>query len=160
MEQVWIPSVDGTTALHHAVIYGHISVARLLLLENNACPDVADNIMKCTPLFYAVKDNDSKIVEQLLDANVKVQARNAFGMSSLHIAAKMGKQTLFPILLKCSNPTNDVNAKDKRGFTPLHFCALGNHRATAEVLLDNGADKNSQDFDGCTPLIIAAEKAI
>ena len=46
----------------------------------------------------------------------------------------------------------DVNAKDKRGMTPLHLAALFEHKEVVELLISKGADVNAKDDDGETPL--------
>ncbi len=49
-----------------------------------------------------------------------------------------------------------VNAKTKRGRTPLHFAAERAHKAVVELLLANEADPNVTDEFGATPLHDAA----
>lgn len=50
----------------------------------------------------------------------------------------------------------DVNAKDKRGMTPLHNAAYYGQRQVAEVLIAKGANVNGTNTAGQTPLHIAA----
>jgi ankyrin repeat protein len=50
----------------------------------------------------------------------------------------------------------DVNAKEKDGWTPLHFAAEGGHKEVAELLIAAGADVNARDNWGRTPLHEAA----
>ena len=49
-----------------------------------------------------------------------------------------------------------VDAKTKRGRTPLHFAAERAHKAVVELLLANEADPNVTDEFGATPLHDAA----
>ena len=51
-------------------------------------------------------------------------------------------------LEKGANP----NAKDKHGWTPLHWAALGSNVKIVRVLLKHGADPNAKDKYGWTPL--------
>ena len=39
----------------------------------------------------------------------------------------------------------DVNAIDRRGWTPLHYAAYGGHKEIAELLIDNNADVSAKD---------------
>ncbi|MCC6059460.1 MAG: ankyrin repeat domain-containing protein [Thermofilum sp.] len=52
----------------------------------------------------------------------------------------------------------NANAKDRRGWTPLHWAAAGGHAEVARLLLERGADVNARDDDDWTPLHIAAAK--
>ena len=51
----------------------------------------------------------------------------------------------------------DVNAKDKRGMTPLHLAALFEHKEVVELLISKGADVNAKNKHGKTPLHQAAQ---
>ena len=46
----------------------------------------------------------------------------------------------------------DVNAKNDRGWTPLHWVASGGHKEIVELLITKGADVNVQGVAGGTPL--------
>ena len=47
----------------------------------------------------------------------------------------------------------DVHAKDKHGWTPLHYAACDGHKEIAELLIAKGADVNDMDaLSGWTPL--------
>ena len=54
----------------------------------------------------------------------------------------------------------DVNAKNDRGWTPLHRAAWGRHTEIVELLITNGADVNAKDDRGATPLHHAIDKEI
>ena len=46
----------------------------------------------------------------------------------------------------------DVNARDRRRWTPLHFAARTKNPALIKLLLEAGADVNATDDEGITPL--------
>jgi uncharacterized protein len=48
----------------------------------------------------------------------------------------------------------EVNAKDNRGFTPLHWAAMTGHTDIAKLLLTHGAEVNAKSNYG-TPLYVA-----
>ena len=52
----------------------------------------------------------------------------------------------------------DINARDERGFTPLHGAASYGHVAVVRVLLAQGADTNVKARDGQTPLDAASRE--
>jgi len=46
----------------------------------------------------------------------------------------------------------DVNTKNIRGATPLHYAAANGHKKIAALILAKGASVNAKDVDGTTPL--------
>ncbi len=50
----------------------------------------------------------------------------------------------------------DIEARDRRGCTPLHFAVVAGHETAAHVLLDNGANLEAVNERGETPLFMAA----
>ena len=55
-----------------------------------------------------------------------------------------------------SQANADINARDKRGATPLHYATLANAKGAAAVLVHDGADVNAKNKHGWTPLHYAA----
>ena len=52
---------------------------------------------------------------------------------------------------------SDVNEKDDKGMTPLHYAAYYGQREVAKVLIAKGANVNATDASGQTPLHLAAK---
>jgi cytohesin len=52
----------------------------------------------------------------------------------------------------------DKEAKDERGWTPLHYAALAGEPSVAKLLVEAGADKEAKDKYGNTPLHSAANR--
>ncbi|PRP89322.1 peptidase S41 [Planoprotostelium fungivorum] len=50
---------------------------------------------------------------------------------------------------------NELTATDEEGRTPLHWASLGGHVELVSLLLELGADVESRDITGCTPLVSA-----
>jgi ankyrin repeat protein len=71
----------------------------------------------------------------------------------IHDAVKSGNVAKVKTLLKDNH--NLVFSKDIDGFTPLHIAAKNGHRNVAELLLAEGADVNSRENFGETPLHLA-----
>ena len=46
----------------------------------------------------------------------------------------------------------DVNAKDNRGWSPLHWASANNAIEVAKLLIERGADVDAKNVDGWTPL--------
>ncbi|KAI5081093.1 hypothetical protein GOP47_0004276 [Adiantum capillus-veneris] len=68
---------------------------------------------------------------------------------SLRYAALVGSHEL---MLQLVMQDIDLNIADHCGRTPLHIAAANGHLECTGVLLDYGADPNTQDFDGSVPL--------
>jgi ankyrin repeat protein len=69
------------------------------------------------------------------------------GENLLHYACFQGCVNVIPLLFQCG-----INARDKKGRTPLHRVWCGDRAAVVKLLLDAGADINAQDNEGCTLL--------
>ena len=70
----------------------------------------------------------------------------------LHDAASKGDLEKARILI---NRGEDVNLKDKEGYTPLHLAAYEGHFEVVKLLVENGANLNLKDKDGLTPFDVA-----
>ena len=88
-----------------------------------------------TPLIAAVKGGELEPVRQLLDSGVDVNARNAFGMTALHVAVYPHGTGGFP------EATGDSV-----------------HREIVHELLDAGAELLIEDGFQLTPLMLADGK--
>ena len=55
--------------------------------------------------------------------------------------------------------SDDVNARDEEGLTPLHRAARDGRKAVAELLIAKGANVNAANENGETPLHLAAQMA-
>jgi ankyrin repeat protein len=53
---------------------------------------------------------------------------------------------------------SDVNVKDEKGSTPLHFAAYLGYKDVAELLILKGANVNAADKTGAIPLHFAARR--
>lgn len=112
-----------------------------------------------TLLINAARASNVKAVDLLLDNNVNVNAVNKLGMSALHYAAAQKEDSVLKRLL--SVPGIDLDAKDKKGKTPLVY-ALENDRMThVDMLLKalpQGFDLDSITEDGDSLMMVALKK--
>ncbi|KAI3893441.1 hypothetical protein MKX03_020285, partial [Papaver bracteatum] len=84
------------TPLHHATVKGHFDTVRYLL-EKGANPDASDNT-NATPLLYAAKLGDAKIITLLLSRGVRVDVATGHG-TALKFAANLGHRDVVKVLL-------------------------------------------------------------
>ena len=93
-------------------------------------------------------------VARCLKAGAKVNARDKFGSTPLHLAARWSKSpAVVAALLKA---VAQVNARTKTGVTPLHAAAWSESPPVVAALLKAGADPKAKDIIGSTPLRTAS----
>ncbi|MGV8118157.1 MAG: ankyrin repeat domain-containing protein [Candidatus Xenobiia bacterium LiM19] len=91
----------------------------------------------------------------LLERGARLNARDTYGQTPLHIAAYVGNAPLVEMLIKKGS---QVNSPDKNGRTPLHLAAWGNHLEVMKLLLSAGASPVTLDKQGFTPLHLTVSR--
>jgi ankyrin repeat protein len=172
----------GTTPLHGAALRGHKEIAELLIAKG---VDVnAKNEQGWTALHWAAHYGREEIAELLIAKGVDVNAKKDGGETPLDTAIRRKKPEVADLLRKHGGKTAtvpdtpftihhaaeagsiktikqhlvdgvDVNVKDPRGMTPLHFATGWDHKESVELLIDADADVNAKDDEGRTPLDLA-----
>ncbi|XP_021723655.1 uncharacterized protein LOC110691027 [Chenopodium quinoa] len=128
-----------------------------LLKENPSLLNERNPVMVQTPLHVAAGYNNVEIVKVLLNwkglEKVEMEAKNMYGETPLHMAAKNGCNEAAKLLLSHGA---FVEAKANNGMTPLHLAVWHSLRSddcsTVNTLLEYNADCNAKDDDGLTPL--------
>ena len=113
-----------------------------------------------TPIHLASALGQEKILTLLLSADaqkcdVHVDARAAYTQATpLHFASRNGRQSSITLLLENGA---DPNAKDNKGWSPIHYAVFRNHSSIVEQLIAKGGDVNARTGDGTgyTPLHLA-----
>ena len=73
------------------------------------------------------------------------------------LVSKQGHKEIVKLLLQNGA---DVNIKDDKQGSPLHYASLKGHSEIAKLLLLYGADVECQLSNKVTPLILASEKGL
>ncbi len=102
-----------------------------------------------------VFDNDGDVaaVQQAIDAGVDINCvANDDRWNFLHyiLVPVMWAPNLDVLDVALRNAC-EINARDREGYTPLHFAARLEDSAALALLLDHGADPNIPNNDGITP---------
>ncbi|KAH6865288.1 ankyrin repeat-containing domain protein [Alternaria rosae] len=164
--------IDNPRPLEWAVKYPNIHALILFLTQPKFRFDkgaieegVALNLM-----LHKV-GNESGVGIDSLDELLKRGARmryEGFGMTAIHVAAKLGGISVMETLvdnLTEDEIQNDINrtcsrshgSQGREGKTALAITVMTGRFETVKCLLDNGADSNVVDADGKTALQLARE---
>lgn len=106
-----------------------------------------NNYEKASKLFKKIQeDSDWQSIHTI--TTEKIQLKDSFGASLLHIAAKNDNIILVQDLI---DKGADINAETKTGYTPLHYAASKGHINVVKTLLDSNVNVNAIN-SGMTPL--------
>lgn len=128
------------------------------LLKKNADSNAVDD-RGVTALHIACSRGFYSIAQLLIESGANVSAVSPVGYTPLMAAANNQRLPAIRLLLEKGA---DINLSDSRERTALHW-AMGqrslkpdNQKACIHLLIKAGADVNSRDEDGITPLMEAA----
>lgn len=138
-----------TEDIYAAAIVGHVDKVAAFLKQDKKLVNARDSGGKA-PLHWAALYGQTKVMELLLAEKADVNLLDEDGFTPLHWATTFNKRGAVELLL--ANKA-DMNIKvEKYGWTPLRLAVIHGHMATAEALLDAGADPNAKD-DENIPLL-------
>ncbi len=141
----------GRCALHFASVEGQECVIPYLLRTAPSTINVCDTNGH-TPLALSLMSGHLGTAQLLLDAGANPDKTDEEGITPLHKAS--GFNDTKGIALLCEYGANMYI--QSKGGTPLHWAAGGGHAGAVEALLSNGANPNSCNSEGITPLVMAA----
>ena len=138
-------------AVFTAESHGH-ETASQHLFEFLGSPYDADNAVHVHQLFATVF-RFCRMYQQQLDLN---ELHGDFMMSLLHRASSLGYKHIAEMFVLMGA---DIDAKDKRGRTPLMMAASGGYSSTCDMLITYGANVNATCDHGHSALRRAIKNA-
>ncbi|TVU45211.1 hypothetical protein EJB05_04687, partial [Eragrostis curvula] len=155
----FLPSVSlSGTALHQAVLGGHIRIVEILLDKRPELIDLTDSDGN-NALHYAAQKNHPRKVELLMSKQSELAyKRNLMNMSPLHVAAHYGSTDAIKALLRhCPDVAEMVDSSGRNAF---HAAVMSNKANSLKCLLRYVRPAevlNHVDQEGNTPLHLAVK---
>ena len=140
------------TALHGAVDEGRRDIAELLI-QKGADVNAKDK-WGHSPLYYAMRSEDSETTRLLIAKGADIQMKPPEGLTLLHYMSSYGIREIVERLLAKGAKVNEKD--DEYEFTALHYAARLGHKDVAEFLIAKGADINAKDKWDYQPIHVAA----
>ncbi|MBA42900.1 MAG: hypothetical protein CMF62_02685 [Magnetococcales bacterium] len=134
--------------MHYAIESKNINIIKILLDEGS---DVnAYNGNGYNSLHLAIFIKLEEIVDLILKNKIHLNAKTPNGESALHLATNFELENIVKKLVKKGI---NVNLQDHENeITALNYVVSLNNSKIGKFLIENGADPNTQDFYGNTPL--------
>lgn len=143
------PDAYGRTPLFWAAIRGDVGKVKTLLAAG--ADHTKTDLERRSPLHAALQSGNISCVETLLRRGSSVHARDRYGNTALQIAtwADDNNEAMLEAIFMAGA---SVDVKEEYGTSALASAACLNYPANAKWLLSKGADIESRDIVGCTPL--------
>lgn len=156
-ERNYVGFFVGTTPLMIASERGNTKAVRILL-QNGAVVNTADSI-GLTALSWACASNRKSTCEFLLSNRALIDLRDdRYGMSSLILACRQNATNMAKWLIESRA---NIHSRDSKGRSALHFAAWNYNIPLMTCLVDNGAQLNTKDRLGMTPLhLLTSEECV
>ncbi|KAF3926556.1 Ankyrin-3 [Arthrobotrys entomopaga] len=138
----------------HTAAHGDDLPSLTRLLASDANVDEQDD-NGWTPLHHAAKAGSESCVIKLLSSGAKASAEDRDRCTPLHLASEQGNRIVVRELVK--HRTVRLNAKTKRGYTPLHSAVIASNVTAVSLLLEAGASSDIASTAGRLPLSYASD---
>ncbi|KAM4042311.1 NF-kappa-B inhibitor epsilon [Anomaloglossus baeobatrachus] len=152
-------SEEGDTLLHLSIIHAMPKMA--LYFISLAPKDVLNiqNDLSQSALHLAVYLGQVGVVEALVDKDVSLELQDRRGDTALHLACAGENLACAVVLLRGSRRRqNLLQIQNWKGLSCLHIATMKRNPALISLLIESGADINSQEGNsGKTPLHLAVQ---
>ncbi len=145
-------AVQAEPALVDAAMNGDLKAVRTLVRQTAGVNETQPDGM--TALHWAVQRRDLEMTNLLLNAGADFKIANRTCAKPLYLAAVNGDAAVMARLLDAGEDANAVLTAE--GETVLMLTSYTGNPAAVKLLLDRGAEANTQQFRGQTALMWAA----
>jgi len=156
---------DGFTCLVKSAFLNQTEMSLLLIETAKKSQDIINDISILhswinkkaengfNALHYTAFRGNVKILEKLIENGADITIKNNNGLSVIHMAAQGDKPNVLVYFKEKHGLSMDC--LDAVNSTPLHWCSYMGSENSLDYLLNWGANLNSKDKDGFTPLHLA-----
>lgn len=107
-------------------------------------------------LLYSAFRGNLEIFNKLMESGADISIVNSSGLNVLHLASQGNYPNMIVYLIEKYGL--DINSKDNKGNTALHWAVYMNSKQAVDFLMYYNIDTNIRDNDGETALEIAVNK--
>ncbi|XP_037549697.1 transient receptor potential cation channel subfamily A member 1b [Nematolebias whitei] len=126
--------------------HGHSAVSHINYLDKS----------NSSPLHLAVRGGNIESIRLCIATGARIDQQQNDRCTPLHLACTQGAIEVVKLMLSTVDQVDDViNLTDGACQTPLHRATVFDHAELAEFLISLGADLNSTDCKGNSPLLLA-----
>jgi len=142
---------ENRSILNVPIKYNYKKLFDLLLKYNKniigiSICDIKDQFNNIA-LHYAIKNKNIYFIDELLKYGSNIMISDKNGFNALHMAIYSRNCDIVNLILKYSQIPIIINSKTNSGETPLHFAVNLQEIKIVKLLLKNGADINSHDYE-------------
>lgn len=173
---------EGWTPLHAAVCCGSLPIAKYLcekgadLTLTNSDKELAIDLAEDDAIRFYLEDQlhinnidtekcrecESNLIMKDCSDWIRRgcyldKPHSRTGATALHVAASKGYNQLIGMLLRAGA---DINVQDNEGWTPLHAAAHWADKEACRILIENGANVESENYAGQTVFMVADKSII
>jgi len=140
-----------TYKLRHAAKSGNLDMVLGMLLEDQPACGETMNLLLAEALLGAAEGGNKILVQRLLEKGASPAATDNTGSTALHWAAWGGHTEIGNLMY---DKKDDLDNSDGQGEDLASRMRLTSpyHESVMRMLLEEGADINAQNSQGCTPL--------
>ena len=109
-----------------------------------------------TLLHVAARCDHDRLIKQLIERNVDLDARDGFGRSAYHVATVRGSTSSLQMLLEAD--PHHVDGVNVWKWTPLMLAVMGDQVKSVELLVRFKANLSLVDDEGLTALDYARRR--
>ena len=152
---VFLKTNDGANCLHIAAENGNLDLCKMLLEKYDFDIHMKDD-RGATPLHFCALSGNQELFNFFVRMGSDVFMKTNHSNTCLHIAAQENHFSICKGLLE--NYSFNVNMKNDKGATPLHFCAVNGNCELFLLFIKVGSDVYLTTNNGMNCLSIALEK--